>query len=141
MNISEGKEVSIEYTLKLSDQTFVESNVGAPEPLKFTQGSHQIIPGLEKGLEGMQEGESKQITVPPEEGFGMVDHKAFVEMEKEKVPADLQKPGMQVQAQDQNGKNFVVRVTEIKDATVVLDFNHPLAGKTLCFDVKVLSIK
>ncbi len=139
MTVSPDKEVSIEYTLKLDDQTVVDSNVGA-DPLTYIHGSHHIIPGLEKALEGMKIGDRKEVTVKPEEGYGPVDKNAFIEVRKEQISPDAMKIGNQLQGRDQDGKVFTARIAEIKEATVLLDFNHPLAGKTLYFDVKVLNI-
>lgn len=139
-SVVDGKQVSIEYTLKLEDKTVVDSNVGS-EPMKYIQGSQQIIPALEKALEGMKIGESRQVTLAPEEGYGEVNKEAFMEVEKEQVPTDALKVGTELQGQDNTGHTFTARVAEIKDETVVLDFNHPLAGKTLHFDVKVLDIQ
>jgi len=140
MTISGGKEVSIEYTLKLEDQSVVDTNVGG-EPLVYVQGSHQIIPGLEKAMEGMKTGEKRQIAVKPEEGYGKVEAEALVEVDKKQVPPDAQKVGAQLQGQNEQGQVFTARVLEVKDEKILLDFNHPLAGKTLYFDVKVLSVK
>lgn len=139
MSISEGKEISIEYTLKLEDQTVVDTNVG-DQPLTYVHGTHQIIPGLEKALEGMKVGERKEVTVNPEEGYGIINPKAFLEADKKLIPEDALKVDSLLQGQDDNGRTFTARVSEIKEQTVVLDLNHPLAGKTLFFDVKVLDI-
>lgn len=139
MSVSEGRQVSIEYTLKLEDLSVVDSNVGAA-PLTYVHGSHQIIPGLEKSLTGMKVGDKKEVTVIPEEGYGPVDSKALQEISKEQVPLDFIKIGSNLQGRDNDGNVFTARVTEIKDKTVVLDFNHPLAGKTLHFEVRVLNI-
>ena len=138
--VSSGAEVSIEYTLKLDDKSVFDTNVGA-EPLTFVQGSRQIVPGLEKALEGMKVGESKQVTVQPEEGYGPVQKEAVMEIGKDKIPGEAQQVGAQVQGRTGDGRVVRARVTEIKDSTVVLDFNHPLAGKRLHFDVKVLGIQ
>ncbi len=139
MSISEGRQVSIEYTLKLEDKTIVDSNVGAA-PLTYVHGARQIIPGLENSLTGMKVGDKKEVTVKPEDGYGLVDTKALVEVDKEQIPADSAKIGSQLQGRDNDGNVFTARVTEIKDNKVVLDFNHPLAGKTLYFEVRVLNI-
>jgi FKBP-type peptidyl-prolyl cis-trans isomerase SlyD len=140
MSVSDGKTVSIEYTLKLEDQSVVESNVGA-EPLTYTQGTHHIIPGLENALAGMKVGENKEVTIAPDEAYGHVNDAAFKEVGKDQIPPDAMKVGTMLQGQDPNGSTFTVRISEIKDESVVLDFNHPLAGKTLVFDVKVLNIQ
>ena len=140
MTISLGNQVSIEYTLRLEDKQVIDTNVGS-KPLTYVHGSHQIVPGLEKGLEGLKIGDSKQVTVKPEEGYGIVDQEGFREVEKEEIPKEALKVGAQLQGRYASGKRFSVRVAEIKDKTVVLDLNHPLAGKTLHFEVKVLDIK
>jgi FKBP-type peptidyl-prolyl cis-trans isomerase SlyD len=138
--VSPGTQVSIEYTLKLDDKNVFDTNVGA-DPLTFVHGSRQIVPGLEKALEGMKVGESKQVTVQPEEGYGQVHNEAFLELDKEKIPNDARQVGARVQGRTGDGKMVTARVAEVKDGTVVLDFNHPLAGKTLYFVVKVLDIQ
>jgi FKBP-type peptidyl-prolyl cis-trans isomerase SlyD len=79
--------------------------------------------------------------VQPEEGYGTVRQEAFLEIEKEKIPEDARQVGAQIQGRAGNGQVVRARVTEIKDQTVTLDFNHPLAGKTLYFEVKILSIQ
>jgi FKBP-type peptidyl-prolyl cis-trans isomerase SlyD len=140
MSIAPGKEVAIEYTLKLDDQTLVESNVGS-EPLTYKHGSSQIIPGLEKALEGMNIGDSRDVTVSPDEAYGTFNDKAFMEVGKEHIPDEAVKIGAQVQGKDPQGKAFIARISEVKNETVVLDFNHPLAGKTLFFNVRVLNIQ
>ena len=140
MTIANGTNVSLEYTLKLEDETVVDTNVGSA-PLTYTHGSNEIIPGLEKALSGMKVGESTQVVVPAEEAYGGVDSGAIQEVPKEQLPPDALSVGTQVQAQDDSGGPLQARVIEVKDQTVVLDFNHPLAGKTLYFDVKVLDIQ
>ena len=140
MTVSAGTTVSIEYTLRLEDKAVIDSNVGS-DPLTYVQGSHQIIPGLERALEGMKVGDSKQVTVNPEEGYGPVIQDAFVEVKKEQIPQDAMKVDAQLQGRDESGRTFQARVAEIKEQTVVLDFNHPLAGRTLFFDVKILEIE
>ncbi len=138
--VSSGKEVSLEYTLKLADNKVVDTNVGQ-DPLTYTQGSGQLISGLESKLEGMAVGETKQVTVVPEDGYGSVNPQAFQEVPKENIPAEAMKVGTELIGRDAQGRVVRPRVSEIKDKTVVLDFNHPLAGQTLYFDVKVLDVK
>lgn len=138
--VSSGKEVSLEYTLKLAGNKVVDTNVGQ-DPLTYTQGSGQLISGLESKLEGMAVGETKQVTVVPEDGYGSVNPQAFQEVPKENIPAEAMKVGTELIGRDAQGRVVRPRVSEIKDKTVVLDFNHPLAGQTLYFDVKVLDVK
>jgi FKBP-type peptidyl-prolyl cis-trans isomerase SlyD len=138
--IADGKKVSLEYTLTLEDKTTVGTNVGK-EPLVYTQGNHEIIPGLEKQLTGLKKGESKRIEVSPEEGYGKVDPARKQEVPKERIPEDARKVGSRLTGQGPDGQPIFAQVTEVKDSTIVLDMNHPLAGKKLIFDVKVLNIE
>src|SRR6266850_3531509 len=138
--VKDGTVVSLQYSLSGEDGKTIESNKGK-EPLKYTQGSHQIVPGLEKGLAGMKMGEEKRVKVTPEEGYGPVDPKGFQEFPKEKIPSEGLKVGSVLMAKGPQGQQVPVRVHEIKEKTVVLDLNHPMAGKTLVFDVKVLDIQ
>ena len=140
MDVSTGKQVSIEYTLTLEDKTVVDSNVGA-DPLTFIQGSHNIIPGLESALDGMTTGDSKQVTVTPEDAYGPVNEDAVSEIEKAHIPEDSHKIGAVLQGQNPDGKVIIARVVEIKEETILLDYNHPLAGKTLNFDVKIMDVQ
>jgi FKBP-type peptidyl-prolyl cis-trans isomerase SlyD len=139
MTVSNGKQVSLEYTMKLDDQSVVDSNIGG-EPLKVTQGKHELVPGLEKALEGMAPGEKKKVTVAPTEAYGTVDPKAFQEVDRKMVPSDAQKVGIQLEGTTTDGRKVFPRISEVKNETVVLDFNHPLAGKTLYVEVKVLEV-
>jgi FKBP-type peptidyl-prolyl cis-trans isomerase SlyD len=138
--VAEGKRVALEYTLTLDDKSVVESNVGA-EPLTYTHGTRQLIPGLEKALEGMAVGDTKQVTVSPSDGYGENDPKAMQEVPKKLIPPDALKVGTRLQGKTPSGQTVYPLVTEVKDDTVILDFNHPLAGKTLHFDVKVVDIQ
>ena len=136
--VSKGKVISLEYTLKLDDDQVVDTNVGK-EPLTYTHGANQIIPGVETAVEGMTVGQAKQVVVAPTDGYGDRDPKALQEVLKEKVPQDIQ-VGTRLRGKDASGQDVRPVVSEIKDNTVLLDFNHPLAGKTLFFDLKVVNI-
>lgn len=138
--ITDGKRVSLEYTLTLEDKTTVGSNVGQ-EPLVYTQGNHEIIPGLERQLVGLKTGESKRIEVLPAEGYGEIDPNRKQEVPKDRVPEEARKVGARLTGQGPDGQLLFARVAEVKDNTIVLDLNHPLAGKKLIFDVKVLKIE
>jgi FKBP-type peptidyl-prolyl cis-trans isomerase SlyD len=138
--VKDGTVVSLQYTLSSEDGKTIESNKGK-EPLKYTHGGQQIVPGLEKNLTGMKMGEEKRVKVNPEEGYGPVDPKGFQEFPKDKIPSEGLKVGAVLTARGPQGQQVPVRVHEIKEKTVVLDLNHPMAGKTLVFDVKVLDIQ
>jgi FKBP-type peptidyl-prolyl cis-trans isomerase 2 len=138
--IEKGSKVQLEYTLTIDDGRVLDSNKGQ-EPLTFTQGQQQIIPGLEKALEGMHAGEEKKVTVNAAEAYGEVDPAAVTEVPKERVPAQSLTVGTELVARNANGETRTVRVKEIREKTVIIDLNHPLAGKTLVFDLKVLSVE
>lgn len=140
MAVETGKEVSIEYTLKIDDETVVASNVGS-EPYTYVEGARQVIPGLEEALQGMKAGEEKSFTVNPMDAFGERSDEAFQEVEKGMVPEESRRVDAQLQGQDERGKVFSARVAEVKEDSILLDLNHPLAGKTLHFEVKVLEVK
>jgi len=127
--IEKGSTVQLEYTLKDDAGAVLDSNKGQ-SPFTYTQGEAQLMPGLEKQLDGMHVGEEKKVVLPPEEAYGRADPGAQTE-----VPRDLLPPGALTV-----GEQRPVTVKEIKDQTVVLDLNHPLAGKTLVFELKVLGV-
>lgn len=137
--VEDGSTVQLEYTVTLDGGEVVDSNRGR-DPLVLTQGRGEIIAGLESALDGMRAGESKRVTVKPEDAYGPVDPTAEIEVAKDRVPADVA-VGTRLAARRESGQVQVVRVKEIKADTVVLDLNHPLAGKTLHFDIKVLDVK
>lgn len=139
-NVQEGSIVSIEYTLTDDDGKVIDTNVGK-EPLTFIQGAGQIVSGLEKELQGLKPGDQRKVRVKPEDGYGMPSQQAFQEMPRDSIPAEAQKPGINLMAKGPDGRAIPIRVHEVKEKTVVVDFNHPLAGKTLNFDVKIRDIR
>jgi FKBP-type peptidyl-prolyl cis-trans isomerase SlyD len=140
ITITEGSNVSIEYTLALQDKEVIDTNVGA-QPLTFVYGAKQIIPGLEKAMTGMKVGESKNVTVQPQEGYGPVIEEAIFEVGKDQLPADAWQIGAHIQGQGPEGQVVWGQVKELQDDKATIDCNHPLAGKTLFFEVKVLDIQ
>jgi FKBP-type peptidyl-prolyl cis-trans isomerase SlyD len=138
--IADGATVEIEYTLSDDAGAVLDSNKGQ-KPLTYTHGGQQIIAGLEKQLAGMHKGDEKKVTLKPDEAYGVVDPSAQAEVPKEAIPADALVVGAPLMARNEAGESRPVVVKEIKDKTVVIDLNHPLAGKTLVFDVKVLSVE
>src|SRR5207244_3668265 len=111
------------------------------EKHKYKQGQHQSIPSLESELTGMKVGGEKRIKVKPEDAYGTIDPKAIQEFPKEKIPPEGQKVGAILTARGPQGQAIPVKVKEVKEKTVVLDMNHPMAGKTLVFDIKVLEVE
>jgi FKBP-type peptidyl-prolyl cis-trans isomerase SlyD len=136
--IKEGSRVGLEYTLTDDAGTVLDTNKGQ-EPFVYTHGARQIVPGLETALAGLRAGDVRKVTVKPEDGYGAVDPTAQIEVGRDRVPPDV-KVGSQLTGRAATGETRAVRVKEIKEKSVVLDLNHPLAGKTLVFDVRVLSV-
>lgn len=137
--IAEGSSVRLEYTLKDAAGAVLDSNRGR-DPLRYTHGAHQIIPGLERELAGMHPGDEKQVVVKPEDAYGPVNPTAQAEVPRSAIPASGLVVGARLLARTAAGQARPVVVKEIRDETVLLDLNHPLAGKTLFFDVKVLDV-
>jgi FKBP-type peptidyl-prolyl cis-trans isomerase 2 len=138
--VKDGQMVSLHYTLKGADGTILETNKNK-EPLKYIHGKKMMIPGLEKELTGMKVGGEKNVTVKPEDAYGPINKSAFQEIPKERVPTNGLKVGAMLTGQGPQGEPIQARVYKIKEKTVVLDFNHPMAGRTLNFDVKVVDIQ
>jgi len=138
--ITEGSNVSVEYTLTLQDEGVIDTNKDG-QPLTFVYGAKQIIPGLEKAMTGMKIGESKNVTVQPEDGYGPVLEEAIIEVGKDQLPADAWQIGAHIQGQSPEGQVVRGQVKQLQDDMATIDFNHPLAGKTLFFEVKVLDIQ
>jgi len=138
--IQAGSMVAFDYTLTDESGKVIDTSKGK-EPMHYVHGKGQIIPGLEKELAGMTVGGEKKVTVKPEDAYGPVNPQAFQEVPKDKIPAEALKVGAVLTATGPEGQRVPVRVHEIKENTVVMDFNHPLAGKTLLFDIKITEIK
>lgn len=137
--IQNGSTVKLEYTLTDGKGKLLDTNKGQ-EPLTYTHGEGQIIRGLEKALIGLHVGDQKQVVVPPEEAYGPIKPEAVVEVPKERIPPESRKVGAHLMARNQNGPPIPFLVKEVKEKTIVLDANHPLAGMTLTFDVKIVGV-
>jgi len=137
--IKNGDNVSVHYTGKLDDgSVFDSSRFEGREPLTVTLGQGQLISGFENGLIEMTVGETKTIEIEPENAYGDINPQLVSEVALSQVPEGV-KAGDMLQGQNQFGPVNVV-VKEIKEETVVLDMNHPLAGKKLIFDLEVVSV-
>jgi len=137
--IENGKQVAIEYSVFLDDNTKIDSNVGK-DPLIFLFGADQILPALEDSLSGLEVGDSREVTLPPEKAYGAVNPDAYKEVESKLIPEDLRFEGALLVVSDEQFGEMLIRVESLKGDQVVLDFNHPLAGKTLKFDVRVIDV-
>ncbi len=137
--IADGKTVTIDYTLTVDGQ-ILDSSSGK-EPLEYTHGQGMLIPGFERELAGMASGETKKITVAPADGYGEITQEAFREVPRSHFPPDIiPEIGLRLSMQTPEGQQVPVAISAVKDEHVVLDFNHPLAGKELNFEVTVISV-
>jgi FKBP-type peptidyl-prolyl cis-trans isomerase SlyD len=134
--------VQLEYTLRLDDGEIVEST-DEDGPIEFLQGAGEIIPGLEQALYGMHVGEAKEVSVDPEQGYGEYDAEAYEVVPLDIFPDDVDlELGMPVELYDEeNDETLEGFVTEVRTDSVLLDMNHPLAGETLFFTVKVVGVR
>ena len=138
--ITDGRRVSIEYTLTMDDGTVADSNVG-DEPLVYEQGQHEILPALERALLGLAAGDTKEVTLEPDDGYGLVDEGLFETVPSHLVPESGRVVGTYLVAQAKTGERRQVRVAEVNGDEIVIDLNHPLAGQTLHFAVRILSVE
>ena len=141
MKVGKDKVVLMHYTLKNDAGDVIDSSDGA-DPLPFLQGHGNIIPGLESALEGSKVGDKLDVSIKPEEGYGVRMKDAIQEIPSSALKGvDEVKVGMQLQSQDKDGNAFLVNVTKIEDDKITVDANHPLAGQTLHFSVSIESIR
>ena len=138
--IGEGKRVSLEYTVTLEDKSTFDSNVGK-EPMVYVHGSDEQVPLFAKHLVGLKTDETKKFEVPPEEAYGALNPEKVIEVPKENIPEERWQAGARLQGQGPQGQPLYAQVVEVKDKTIVIDTNHPLAGKKLFFDVKILKVE
>lgn len=141
MKIASGSVVGIDYSLHLGDGHVIDASEPG-EPLTYLHGEGQIVPGLETALEGLAAGDRKQVVVAPADGYGEHDPRGVQEVPRDAFPTDFQpESGMQLTAQGEDGEPVPFLVREVRPQSVVIDLNHPLAGKTLHFDVTVRDVR
>lgn len=135
----DGDTLRVHYTGRLEDGTMFDTSRGG-DPLEFTLGGGQLIPGFERGVTGMEPGEVRQVTIGPEEAYGEHNPEMVVRVERSQLPPDLDpQVGEQLEMR-QGEQTFVVTVTGADDESITLDGNHPLAGKTLSFEIELVEI-
>ncbi|MFQ5737178.1 MAG: peptidylprolyl isomerase [Thermodesulfobacteriota bacterium] len=135
-----GDSVKVHYRGTLSDGTEFDSSTGK-EPLAFSIGAGMLIPAFESAVEGMEQGESKKVSIPAEEAYGPYVKELVADFERSQFPPDITpEVGTQLQIEQENGGKTLVRVIEVSDSMVTLDANHPLAGKDLIFDIELVEI-
>ena len=132
-----GNKVKVEYVGTLEDGTVFDSSENHGSPLEFEVGAGQLIKGFDNAVIGMKEGEEKEIKIPPEEAYGNHNPDLLKDIPKKMFPEDQElKIGMFFMIDLQDGRKTPVRVNEISEENVTVDFNPPLAGKTLIFKIK-----
>ncbi len=139
--IKNGDIIAMHYTGILDDGQVFDSSVERDEPLRFTLGDGELIPGLEKELLGMAVGEKKRILVAMTDAYGAWEEELVRDFPRELFPTDIQlEPGLQFAVSLNEDESMLATVVEVIDNVVTLDANHPLAGENLTFDVHILEI-
>ncbi len=135
-----GDTVKVHYSGSLEDGTVFDTSQDR-DPLEFTIGEGQVIPGFENAVVGMEPGENKMITLAPDEAYGPRRSELLVEVERDRFPSDMDvEVGSQVQVKQRDGSPRVATIARVGDDSVTLDVNHPLAGKDLTFDIELVEI-
>lgn len=138
--VKENDNVKVHYTGTLSDGEIFDSSKGR-EPLAFTVGAGQMIPGFDAAVRGMKVSDVKKVTLEAADAYGDVQEGLVQKVSREQLPADLQpEVGQQLASQLPNGQQIPVTITEVADEHVMIDANHPLAGKALTFEIEMVSI-
>ncbi len=135
-----GDSVKIHYTGRLEDGTVFDSSLER-EPLEFVLGQNMVVEGFEKGVEGMEAGESRKVTIAPELGYGTHNPELSVHVKREQIPPEIElEVGLMLEIPLEDGTTQRVVVSELGEEEVTLDGNHPLAGKTMIFDLNLVEI-
>tara|TARA_R100001440_G_scaffold1712_1_gene5425 strand:+ start:640 stop:1149 length:510 start_codon:yes stop_codon:yes gene_type:complete len=138
---SEGTSATVHYRGTLEDGSEFDNSRTRGEPITFTVGSGQMIPGFNDAVEGMTVGENKTVTLTPDQAYGDVNPEAQTTFPKSGFPADLDLvEGMPVPLRTPDGRTLVGRLTEQQEETVTIDLNHPLAGQTLQFEIELVEV-
>ncbi len=139
--VTDGKVVTIHYTLTDDAGEVVDSSKGSP-PLEFLQGAGNIVAGLEEALVGRARGDAFKVDVAPEKGYGVHDPRGLQRIPRDAFPDDVDlEPGMQFGAEDPQGGSTTVWIVKVESDQIVIDTNHPMAGKTLHFDVSIEGVR
>lgn len=135
-----GDTVRIHYTGTLSDGTQFDSSEGR-DPLEFSLGSGQVIPGFDNAVEGMAVGDSKSVSIEPEQAYGQKHEQLIQDVPKSALPQDMEpEVGMRLQSQSPDGQVMHLLITAVAEESITVDGNHPLAGHTLSFDINLVEI-
>ncbi|WP_406657099.1 peptidylprolyl isomerase [Methanolobus sp. ZRKC2] len=139
MSIKDGDTIKIDYTGTLDDGSVFDCSDNHEKPLEFTVGAGQVIPGFEEAVRGMEEGEEKEFRIEPAEAYGEYNEELAQQVPKNVIRSDMDiQVGMMLLVKTPEGQEIPAKVTEIGDEQVTLDMNHPLAGKALNFNIKIV---
>jgi len=136
--IDDGKKVKIHYTLTVEGE-IVDSTQGS-EPMEFVFGDSAMLPSFQEAIKGLKAGDKNNFSLQPENGFGQPDPNAIVQIPRSNLPEGDLQPGMMFSATSEQGYPMRATVVKIEDDTATMDFNHPLAGKELLFDVEIIAV-
>ena len=137
----QGNIVRVHYTGRLDDGSVFDSSEGG-EPLEFTIGQGQMIPGFEQGVVGMELGESRTVVIAADQAYGVYQPQGVIEVDRSEIPPTIQlEVGLQLQATGPDGRPAQLTVIELSEDKVKMDGNHPLAGKDLTFEIEVVGIR
>ncbi|MFX1466864.1 MAG: peptidylprolyl isomerase [Promethearchaeota archaeon] len=140
MPIKNGDKIKVEYTGTLDDGTVFDTSEGR-EPLEFEVGARQVIKGFDEAVLGLEIGEEKKVNLAPSESYGEYDPNLIKKISLDKLPpGEEPKPGMVLELRTSDGISFPARITEVAEQDITIDLNHPLAGKNLIFQIKVVDI-
>ena len=140
MEVKKGNKIKVEYEGKLSDGTVFDSSKKHDQPLEFEAGSGKVIPGFDKAVIGMKEGEEKTIEIPVDEAYGPRREELVKEVPRDQLPEGDLKVGMMLGVGLPNGQQVPATIAKLDEKSATLDINHPLAGKDLTFTIKVVNI-
>lgn len=141
MRVKDGSVILLDYLVRLGTGKVVETSKGKG-PIEYLHGNGQILPGLERALEGLHEGEQASFSISPEDAYGARKEDNIVSLPKTLFPSDVElKPGVSLFARAPGGQSYPITVREVQGDFVVVDLNHPLAGERLYFEVNVRGVR
>ena len=141
MRVRDGNVILLDYLVRLATGRVVETSKGK-NPIEYLHGRGQILPALERALEGMREGEQASFSIPPEDAYGARSERNVASLPRTVFPADVElKPGLALFARASGGQSYPITVRELSGDFVLVDLNHPLAGERLYFEVNVRAVR
>jgi len=139
MVVEKGSKIKVEYTGSFENGEVFDASEKHGKPLEFEAGAGMVVPGFDNAVIGMDVGEEKEVTLKPEDAYGMPNDQAIQKVPKDKFPAEA-KEGMMIGIPMPNGQQIPAKIAKIDDKEVTIDMNHPMAGKVLIFKIKIVEI-